>query len=73
MTVDESLSDRVFEEKKSHRLKINSKLQGRFVAADLPHAIKETLAVRGFCTQRQCRDNCTSLYIDRFRPVDPAI
>ncbi|KAI3332970.1 FabD/lysophospholipase-like protein [Ustulina deusta] len=52
MTVDEcieayvSLSDRVFE-KKSHRVKINGKLQGRYDKTELERAIKEILIKRG--------------------------
>ena len=48
MTVDEciaaytSLSDRVFE-KKSHRVNIKGKLQGRFDAGELERAIKQIL------------------------------
>lgn len=51
MTVDEcieaytSLSDKVFE-KKSHRVKINGKLQGRFDARELERAIKQILRAR---------------------------
>ncbi|CAK7223200.1 hypothetical protein SBRCBS47491_005129 [Sporothrix bragantina] len=51
MTVDEcieaytSLSDKVFE-KKSHRIKINGKLQGRFDAVELAETIKQILRVR---------------------------
>ncbi|ERT02856.1 hypothetical protein HMPREF1624_01159 [Sporothrix schenckii ATCC 58251] len=40
-----SLSDKVFE-KKSHRVKINGKLQGRFDAAKLEDTIKEILRAR---------------------------
>ena len=53
MTVDDcinaytSLSDEVFE-KKSHRVNINGKLQGRFDAAELERAVKKILADRGF-------------------------
>ncbi|CAG9955926.1 unnamed protein product [Clonostachys rosea f. rosea IK726] len=49
MTVDEciaaytSLSNKVFE-KKSHRVKINGQLQGRFDSAALEQAVKQTLA-----------------------------
>jgi len=52
MTVDEcitaytSLSDRVFE-KKSHRVNIRGKLQGRFDTAELERAIKRILRDRG--------------------------
>ena len=52
MTVDEcvtaytTLSDRVFE-KKSHRVNIKGKLQGRFDAAELERAIKQILRGRG--------------------------
>lgn len=51
MTADEcieaytSLSDNVFE-KKSHRIKINGKLQGRFDAAKLEDTIKQILRAR---------------------------
>ena len=53
MTVDDcinaytSLSDKVFE-KKSHRVNIKGKLQGRFDAAELERAVKKILADRGF-------------------------
>ncbi|KAK4233637.1 acyl transferase/acyl hydrolase/lysophospholipase [Achaetomium macrosporum] len=52
MTIDEcidaytSLSDKVFE-KKSHRVNIRGKLQGRFDAADLEQAVKQILTARG--------------------------
>jgi len=52
MTVDEcidaytTLSDRVFE-KKSHRITIKGKLQGRFDGAELERAVKTIVVNRG--------------------------
>ena len=52
MTVDEcvdaytKLSDRVFE-KKSHRITIKGKLQGRFDSAELERAVKNIVVGRG--------------------------
>jgi hypothetical protein len=53
MTVDDCilaytrLSNKVFE-KKSHRVSIKGKLQGRFDAAELERAVKQILVDRGF-------------------------
>jgi patatin-like phospholipase/acyl hydrolase len=61
MTVDEcivaytSLSDKVFE-KKSHRVKINGKLQGRFDAAALEVGIKQILQDRGLGEDELLKD-----------------
>jgi patatin-like phospholipase/acyl hydrolase len=61
MTVDEcieaytSLSDKVFE-KKSHRVNINGKLQGRFDAAELEHTIKQILQARSLSEDTLLKD-----------------
>ncbi|CAK7198610.1 hypothetical protein SEUCBS139899_001274 [Sporothrix eucalyptigena] len=61
MTVDEcieaytSLSDKVFE-KKSHRVKINGKLQGRFGAAGLEDNIKQILRARNLREDQLLKD-----------------
>ncbi|RYP34899.1 hypothetical protein DL768_011033 [Monosporascus sp. mg162] len=61
MTVDEcieaytSLSDEVFE-KKSHRVNIKGKLQGRFDTAELERAIKQILRDRGLSEETLLRD-----------------
>ncbi|KAF5618248.1 tetratricopeptide repeat domain protein [Fusarium sp. NRRL 25303] len=61
MTVDEciaaytSLSNKVFE-KKSHRVKINGQLQGRFDSAALEQAVKQTLADRGHSKDALLKD-----------------
>ncbi|CAK7199475.1 hypothetical protein SEUCBS139899_002155 [Sporothrix eucalyptigena] len=61
MTVEEcietytSLSDRVFE-KKSHRVKINGKLQGRFAAAELEDTIKRILRARNLHKDELLKD-----------------
>lgn len=65
MTVDEcitaytSLSDRVFE-KKSHRVKINGKLQGRFDTAALEKAIKKILVESGHDEDALLKDSPAS-------------
>ncbi|KAL1893605.1 hypothetical protein Sste5346_006436 [Sporothrix stenoceras] len=65
MTVDEcieaytSLSDKVFE-KKSHRVKINGKLQGRFDAAKLEDTIKEILRARNLDEDELLKDVAAS-------------
>lgn len=62
MTVDEcitaytSLSDKVFE-KKSHRVTIKGKLQGRFNAAELEQAVKSILIDRGFAENALLKDS----------------
>ncbi|CAM1503382.1 Fc.00g081580.m01.CDS01 [Cosmosporella sp. VM-42] len=61
MTVDEciaaytSLSNKVFE-KKSHRVKINGQLQGRFDSAALEQAVKQTLADSGHSKDALLKD-----------------
>ncbi|KAL1892639.1 hypothetical protein Sste5346_006924 [Sporothrix stenoceras] len=61
MTVDEcieaytSLSDKVFE-KKSHRVKINGKLQGRFDTAELEETIKRILRARNLHEDELLKD-----------------
>ncbi len=61
MTVDEciaaytSLSDKVFE-KKSHRVNIRGKLQGRFDAGELERAIKQILRARGISEDALLKD-----------------
>lgn len=61
MTVDECieaytcLSDKVFE-KKSHRVKINGRLQGRFDAAALEDAIKRIVRARGLNVNELLKD-----------------
>ncbi len=61
MTVDEciaaytSLSDKVFE-KKSHRVNIKGKLQGRFDAAELEDTIKRILRARGISEDALLKD-----------------
>ena len=61
MTVDEcieaytSLSDKVFE-KKTHRVKINGKLQGRFDGAELEHNIKRILRDRNLNEDELLKD-----------------
>ncbi|KJZ69359.1 hypothetical protein HIM_11241 [Hirsutella minnesotensis 3608] len=62
MTVDEcivaytSLSNKVFE-KKSHRIKINGQLQGRFDAAALEREVKQTLADNGHSKDALLKDS----------------
>ncbi|KAG7415776.1 Nephrocystin-3 [Fusarium oxysporum f. sp. rapae] len=62
MTVDEcivaytSLSNKVFE-KKSRRVKINGQLQGRFDAAALEQAVKQTLVDRGHSKDALLKDS----------------
>lgn len=61
MTVDEcidaytALSDRVFE-KKSHRVNIKGKLQGRFDSAELERAVKTVLLNRGLAEDALLKD-----------------
>ncbi|RYP68522.1 hypothetical protein DL771_006599 [Monosporascus sp. 5C6A] len=61
MTVDEcieaytSLSDKVFE-KKSHRVNIKGKIQGRFDTAELERAIKQILQDRGLSEEALLKD-----------------
>ncbi|RBA13412.1 pfs [Fusarium proliferatum] len=61
MTVDEcidaytSLSNKVFE-KKSHRIKINGQLQGRFDSTALEQAVKQTLADSGHSKDALLKD-----------------
>lgn len=65
MSVDESidaygsLSDKVFE-KKSHRIKLNGKLQGRFDSAELERAIKQIVTSRGLAEDALLKDVDTS-------------
>jgi len=65
MTVDEcivaytSLSDRVFE-KKSHRVNIKGKLQGRFDADELERAIKRIVQACGLGQDALLEDVATS-------------
>jgi patatin-like phospholipase/acyl hydrolase len=65
MTVDEcidaytALSDRVFE-KKSHRVNIKGKLQGRFDTAALEQAVKEILVTRGLGEDALLKDSDSS-------------
>lgn len=54
-----SLSDKVFE-KKSHRVKINGKLQGRFDAAKLEDTIKEILRARDLNEDELLKDVAAS-------------
>ncbi|KXX75712.1 Kinesin light chain [Madurella mycetomatis] len=62
MTVDEcidaytSLSDKVFE-KKSHRINIKGKLQGRFDTDELEQAVKQILAARGLGEDALLKDS----------------
>ena len=62
MTIEEcieaytSLSSSVFE-KKSHRVTIKGKLQGRFDAAELEQAVKKILAARGFGENTLLKDD----------------
>ena len=62
MTVDEcvvaytSLSDKVFE-KRSHRVNIKGKLQGRFDAAELERAVKQILKARGLAEDALLKDS----------------
>ncbi|KAJ5460999.1 uncharacterized protein N7458_002551 [Penicillium daleae] len=71
MTVDEcidkytSLSDEVFE-KKSHRVTIRGKIQGRFDAAKLEQKIKQMLADRGFDQDtllKDSPDSCCKIHL----------
>lgn len=61
MTIDEcidaytSLSDRVFE-KKSHRVRINGELRGRFDAVELERTIKKVLVARGLSEDALLKD-----------------
>ena len=65
MTIDEcidaytSLSDKVFE-KKSHRVNIKGKLQGRFDAAELERSVKQILADRGLAEDALFKDTDSS-------------
>ncbi|KJZ71094.1 hypothetical protein HIM_09513 [Hirsutella minnesotensis 3608] len=62
MTVDEcivaytSLSNKVFE-KKSHRIRINGQLQGRFDASALEREVKQTLADNGHSKDALLKDS----------------
>jgi patatin-like phospholipase/acyl hydrolase len=62
MTVDEcidaytSLSDKVFE-KKSHRINIRGKLQGRFDAAELERAVRQILVDHGLDEDTLLKDS----------------
>ncbi|CZR43873.1 uncharacterized protein FPRO_13681 [Fusarium proliferatum ET1] len=71
MTVDEciaaysSLSNKVFE-KKSHRVKINGQLQGRFDSAALEQAVKQTLADSGHSKDallKDCSDDACKVLV----------
>ena len=65
MTIDEcidaytSLSDKVFE-KKSHRVNIKGKLQGRFDAAELERTVKRILVTRGLGEDALLKDSDSS-------------
>ena len=65
MTIDEcidaytSLSDRVFE-KKSHRVNIKGKLQGRFDAAELERTVKQILVASGLDEDALLKDSGSS-------------
>jgi patatin-like phospholipase/acyl hydrolase len=62
MTVDDcidaytSLSDKVFE-KKSHRVTVKGKLQGRFDTAELERAVKQILVDRSFNKDALLKDS----------------
>ncbi|KAG5798512.1 hypothetical protein H9Q69_002454 [Fusarium xylarioides] len=59
-----SLSNKVFE-KKSHRVKINGQLQGRFDSAALEQAVKQTLADSGHSKDallKDCSDGACKVY-----------
>jgi len=65
MTVDEcidaytTLSDRVFE-KKSHRVNLRGKLQGRFDSAELERAVNDIIASRGLGEDALLKDTDSS-------------
>lgn len=78
MTVDEciaaytSLSNKVFE-KKSHRVKINGQLQGRFDSTALEQAVKQTLANSGHSKDallKDCSDGACKVYVHSTLPID---
>jgi hypothetical protein len=77
MTVEEcitaytSLSDKVFE-KKSHRIKMNGMLQGRFDTAALEQAVKQILVDRGFgedALLKDAPDAACKVYVNDRKPV----
>jgi patatin-like phospholipase/acyl hydrolase len=67
MTIDDyikaytSLSDKVFE-KKSHRVNIRGKLQGRFDTAELERAVKKILKERELSEETLLKDSPDALY-----------
>ncbi|KAK3934341.1 acyl transferase/acyl hydrolase/lysophospholipase [Diplogelasinospora grovesii] len=69
MTVNEcidaytTLSDRVFE-KKSHRVDIKGKLQGRFDSAELKHAVRNILISRGLREDALLKDPNSPYKVD---------